>query len=112
MAERPFDHGGEGHARARVEGGIPKGAAPDFSINTGDGEILHGELARIAHNQWADIPYELARRWTAAARRRRPQAVHNLTVAAQEKAPDAAIEGQERSMGLQPKLSATAKSLK
>ena len=89
-----------------------KAQAPDFSINTGDGEILHGELARIAHNQWADIPYELARRWTAAARRRRPQAVHNLTVAAQEKAPDAAIEGQERSMGLQPKLSATAKSLK
>jgi len=47
-----------------------KAQAPDFSINTGDGEILHGELARIAHYQWADIPYELARRWTAAARRR------------------------------------------
>ena len=44
--------------------------APDFSVSTGDG-ILHGELARIAHYQGADIPYELAKRWTAAARRKR-----------------------------------------
>ena len=51
-----------------------KAQAPDFSINTGDGEVLHGELARIAHLKWADVPYELVRRWTAAVRRRRPRA--------------------------------------
>ena len=51
-----------------------KAQAPDFSMNIGDGEVLHGELARVAHHRWADIPYELTKRWTAAVRRRRPRA--------------------------------------
>ena len=44
--------------------------APNFSVNTGD-EILHGDAAVQAHLRWADVPRELVKRWTAAARRRR-----------------------------------------
>ena len=42
----------------------------DFSLNDGSGEILMGDCARAAHYRHHDIPRELVRRWTAAARRR------------------------------------------
>ena len=45
--------------------------APDFSLNDGSGEVLMGDCARAAHYCHHDIPRELVRRWTAAARRRR-----------------------------------------
>jgi hypothetical protein len=44
--------------------------APDFTVNDGSGELLKGDCARQAHYAWADIPRELVKRWTAAARRR------------------------------------------
>ena len=40
--------------------------SPGFTMNTG-GEILKGDCARTAHYQWADIPRELIRKWTACA---------------------------------------------
>jgi hypothetical protein len=46
-----------------------KAQAPDFTLNDGH-EVLRGELAQAAHYRWADIPRELARRWTAARKRR------------------------------------------
>jgi hypothetical protein len=49
-----------------------KAQAPDFSINAGDG-LLHGDAAVQAHLRWADVPIELIKRWTDAARRRRPR---------------------------------------
>jgi hypothetical protein len=72
-----------------------KAQAPDFSVGTDDG-LLHGDAAVQEHLHWADVPVELVKRWTAASRRRRPRAVRNPTVAAQEKATDAAIDGQEQ----------------
>jgi hypothetical protein len=47
-----------------------KAQAPDFTLNDGSGELLVGDCARAAHYAWADIPRELVKRWTAAARRR------------------------------------------
>jgi len=44
--------------------------APDFTLNDGSGELLKGDCARAAHYRHHDIPRELVRRWTAAARRR------------------------------------------
>jgi hypothetical protein len=44
--------------------------ATDFSMNDGSGEILRGDIARAAHYAHHDIPRELVKRWSAAARRR------------------------------------------
>jgi hypothetical protein len=49
--------------------------APDFTLNDGSGEILAGDCARAAHYAHHDIPRELVKRWSAAARRRRAKAI-------------------------------------
>jgi hypothetical protein len=69
-------------------------------------DAVQGKDARTRREAYVhhDIPPELIEAWTAE-RRRRPRAVRNLTVEAQEKAPDAAIEGQEKSMSFRPELS-------
>jgi len=69
-----------------------------------------GAQERREYLAYHDIPLQLIEAWTA--RRRRPRVVRNPTVEAQEKAPDAAIEGQEKSMSLRPEPSATAGTLK
>jgi hypothetical protein len=43
----------------------------DFTLNDGSGEIFVGDCARAEHYCHHDIPRELIKRWTAAARRRR-----------------------------------------
>jgi hypothetical protein len=67
-----------------------------------------GAQERREHHEHCDIPPELIERWTAAARRRRPRAE------APKKVPSAAsgTRGEEESTGLQPELSAAAKTLK
>jgi hypothetical protein len=42
----------------------------DFTVNDGSDELLKGDCARAAHYRHHDIPRELVKRWTAAARRR------------------------------------------
>jgi hypothetical protein len=69
-----------------------------------------GARERREHLAFHDVPAELIREWTAE-RRRRPRAIRNPPVEAQEKAPDAATEGQEKSMSFRPQLSAAAKTL-
>jgi hypothetical protein len=68
--------------------------APDFTLNDGSGELLVGDCARQAHYVWADIPRELIKRWTTAARRRRGRpsgaASGAESTAESEKAPTAA----------------------
>jgi hypothetical protein len=78
----------------------------DFTINDGRGELLKGDVARVAHYAWADIPRELIKRWEKAERRRRARM-------APEKAPDVVVEGQaEDFTGLQPESNAAAEALK
>jgi hypothetical protein len=91
-----------------------RAAAADFSVNDGNGELLVGDCARQAHYAWADIPRELVKRWTAAARRRvRARAASPET--AQENAPGVAssTEGEEEGKtGLRSDSNATAETLK
>ena len=70
----------------------------NFLLNDGSGEILMGDCARQAHYAWADIPRELVKRWTAAARRRRARARGASPAKVQENALDPAsrIEGKEK----------------
>jgi hypothetical protein len=42
--------------------------APNFALCLGSAGWLHGEEARRAHHQWADIPAALVEAWTAADR--------------------------------------------
>jgi hypothetical protein len=42
---------------------------PDFAYCAGPGPWLEGAAARRAHYQWADIPRQLVRQWTAERRR-------------------------------------------
>jgi hypothetical protein len=72
-----------------------KAQAPDFTMNDGSGEILVGDCARAEHYRHHDIPRELVKRWTAAARRRRPRAEVS------EKAPVASGGGKEENTGSQ-----------
>jgi hypothetical protein len=60
--------------------------AADFSVNSGDAELLKGDLARAAHYAHHDIPRELVRRWERAARRRRARAERQPEAPAQEAA--------------------------
>jgi hypothetical protein len=86
-----------------------KAQAPDFTINDGSGELLRGDCARAEHYRHHDIPRELVKRWTAAARRRRPRAE------ASKKAPSVAscAEGEEENAGSQEfELSAAVETLK
>src|SRR5262249_47767818 len=47
--------------------------ASDFTLHDGN-EVLTGDCARTEHYRHHDIPRELVRRWSAAARRRRSKA--------------------------------------
>jgi hypothetical protein len=49
--------------------------APDFTLSDGRDELLVGDCARAEYYRWADIPRELVKRWSSAARRRRAKAV-------------------------------------
>jgi hypothetical protein len=51
--------------------------ASDFTLNDGSAELLKGDCARAAHYEHHDIPRELVKRWTAAARRRRTRAIRS-----------------------------------
>jgi hypothetical protein len=66
--------------------------APDFTLSEGGGELLRGDHARAEHYRHHDIPRELVKRWSAAARRRRSRMVS-------EKSPGVAsgAEGKEES---------------
>jgi hypothetical protein len=44
---------------------------PDFFFCDGPGEFFEGAVARRKHFQWADIPIELVKRWTAERRQAR-----------------------------------------
>jgi hypothetical protein len=80
-----------------------KAQAPDFTINDGSGELLVGDCARAAHYAWADIPRQLVKRWTAAARRRRPRRAEKIAFGACQS------EGEGGNTG---ELSAAAEVLK
>ena len=72
----------------------------NFLLNDGSGELLVGDCARQAHYAWADIPRELVKGWTTAARRRRARAQGASPEKAQEKTLNAAssVEGEEKNL--------------
>jgi hypothetical protein len=74
---------------------IARGYASNFTYIGGPGEVLHGAVARRKHFEWADIPRELVRRWSVAARRR-ARARGASSEKAQENAPNApcSVEGE------------------
>jgi hypothetical protein len=87
--------------------------ADDFTVNDGPGELLHGDCARAAHYAHHDIPRELVKRWSAAARRRRARRAPAPSEKAQESAPGAVsgVRGEEENMGLRPDSNAAAGTL-
>ena len=92
--------------------------APDFTVNEGGGELLKGDCARAAHYAHHDIPRELVKRWTAAARRRRARAQGAASGAPPQKvqrnAPDVAssARGEEGNTGLRPDSNAATAILR
>jgi hypothetical protein len=48
-----------------------KAHSPAFSFCSGPNSFLNGEAAKRAHFEWADVPQELVRRWTAERRQQK-----------------------------------------